>query len=71
MGSLLYVQFGYLRSGSHIIRADQARYVKRTQLARVTLPERRHLVHTWICAGVPSTIAFTRLTLGFHALLER
>ena len=41
------------------------------QTARVTLPERRHLVQTYTWRGVPSTIALTRFTLGFQALLER
>jgi hypothetical protein len=36
---------------------------------RVTLFERRHLVHTVMVHGVPSTIAFTFLRLGFHFLL--
>ena len=39
--------------------------------ARVTLPERRHLVQTYTWVGVPFTIAFTRLTLGFQVRLER
>ena len=39
--------------------------------ARVTLPERRHLVQTYTCFGVPSTIALTRFTLGFQGRLER
>ena len=39
--------------------------------ARVTLPERRHLVQTYTWVGVPSTIAFTRFTLGFQVRLER
>ena len=41
------------------------------QTALVTLPERRHRVQTYTWRGVPSTIALTRLTLGFHARLER
>ena len=41
------------------------------QTARVTLPERRHRVQTYTWRGVPSTIAFTRLTLGFHVRLDR
>ena len=40
------------------------------QIARSTLFERRHLVQTYTWRGVPSTIAFTRLTLGFHARLD-
>ena len=43
----------------------------RYQMARSTLLERRHLVQTYTWRGVPSTIALTRLTLGFHILLER
>ena len=39
--------------------------------ARVTLPERRHLVQTYTWVGVPFTIAFTRFTLGFQTRLER
>jgi len=39
--------------------------------ARVTLPERRHLVQTYTCLGVPFTIALTRFTLGFQGRLER
>ena len=39
--------------------------------ARVTLPERRHLVQTYTWVGVPFTIAFTRFTLGFQVRLER
>lgn len=38
--------------------------------ARSTLPERRHLEHTWMWQGVPLTIALTRCTLGFQVLLE-
>ena len=41
------------------------------QIARSTLLERRHLVQTYTWRGEPSTIAFTRFTLGFQALLER
>ena len=41
------------------------------QMARSTLLERRHLVQTYTWRGVPSTIALTRFTLGFHILLER
>ena len=41
------------------------------QIARSTLLERRHLVQTYTWRGVPSTIALTRLTLGFHARLAR
>ena len=41
------------------------------QMARSTLLERRHLVQTYTWRGVPSTIALTRLTFGFQALLER
>jgi len=39
--------------------------------ARVTLPERRQRVQTWIWRGEPSTSALTRLTLGFHIRFER
>ena len=39
--------------------------------ARVTLLERRHLVQTYTCLGVPFTIALTRFTLGFQGRLER
>ena len=39
--------------------------------ARSTLLERRHLVQTYTWRGLPSTIALTRLTLGFHIRLER
>lgn len=38
--------------------------------ARSTLPERRHLEHTWMWHGVPFTMALTRCTLGFQVLLE-
>ena len=41
------------------------------QTARVTLPERRQRVQAYTRLGDPSTIALTRLTLGFHVLLER
>ena len=41
------------------------------QIARSTLLERRHLVQTYTWRGVPSTIALTRLTLGFHARFAR
>ena len=41
------------------------------QMARSTLLERRHLVHAYTWQGVPLTTALTRLTLGFHARLER
>ncbi len=44
---------------------------KRHQTARSTLLERRHLVQAYTWHGVPFTIAFTRLTLGFQARLER
>ena len=40
-------------------------------MARSTLLERRHLVQTYTWRGVPSTIALTRFTLGFHILLDR
>ena len=41
------------------------------QIARSTLLERRHLVQTYTWRGEPSTIAFTRFTLGAQVLLER
>ena len=41
------------------------------QIARVTLPERRHRVQTYTWRGVPLITAFTRLTLGFQGRLER
>ena len=41
------------------------------QTALVTLPERIHRVQTYTWRGEPSTIAFTRFTLGFHIRLER
>ena len=41
------------------------------QMARSTLLERRHLVQAYTWQGVPLTTALTRLTLGFHARLER
>ena len=41
------------------------------QIARSTLLERRHLVQAYTWQGVPFTTALTRLTLGFHARLER
>ena len=41
------------------------------QIALVTLPERRHRVQTYTWRGLPSTIAFTRFTLGFQVRLER
>ena len=41
------------------------------QIARVTLPERRHRVQTYTWRGVPLIKAFTRLTLGFQGRLER
>ena len=41
------------------------------QMALVTLPERRQRVQALILCGEPLTIAFTRLTFGFHALFER
>jgi len=37
-------------------------------IARWTLPERRHLVHTWIVFGVPLTTAFIFCTFGAHFL---
>ena len=43
----------------------------RSQIARVTLPERRQRVQAYTWHGVPLTIAFTRLTFGFQALLDR
>ena len=39
--------------------------------ARLTLPDLRHLVQAYTFLGVPSTIALTRLMLGFQALLAR
>ena len=44
---------------------------RRDQIARVTLPERRHRVQTYTWRGVPLITAFTRLTLGFQGRLER
>jgi hypothetical protein len=41
------------------------------QLARVTLPLRRQREQTYTWQGEPSTIAFTRFTLGFQVLLLR
>ncbi len=41
------------------------------QTARETLPERRQRVQAYTWHGVPLTIAFTRLTFGFQALLDR
>ena len=41
------------------------------QIARVTLPERRHRVQTYTWRGVPLITALTRLTLGFQGRLER
>ena len=41
------------------------------QIARVTLPERRHRVQTYTWRGVPLTTALTRFTLGFQGRLER
>ena len=46
-------------------------YRSGNQMARSTLLERRHLVHAYTWQGVPLTTALTRLTLGFHARLER
>lgn len=43
----------------------------RNQTARSTLLERRHLVQAYTWQEVPFTTAFTRLTFGFHARLER
>ena len=55
------------------VRHDAGRFsiIQIAQIARVTLPERRHLVQTYTWVGVPFTIAFTRLTLGFQVRLER
>ena len=39
--------------------------------ALVTLPERRQRVQAWTRQGLPSTIAFTFITLGFQVLLVR
>ena len=52
-----------LRSNAVIIAGNQT--------ARSTLLERRHLVQAYTWHGVPLTTALTRLTLGFHARLER
>ena len=41
-----------------------------TQIALVTLFERRQLVQTFTLLGVPLTIALTFLMLGFHVLLD-
>jgi len=41
------------------------------QTARVTLPLRRQRVHTYTWRGEPSTIALTRLILGFQERFER
>jgi hypothetical protein len=46
-------------------------YYVEYQMARSTLLERRHLVQTCTWRREPSTIAFTRFTLGFHVLFER
>ena len=46
-------------------------YRQGNQMARSTLLERRHLVQAYTWQGVPLTTALTRLTLGFHARLER
>lgn len=42
-----------------------------SQMARVTLPERKQRVQAYTLRGEPLTIALTLLTLGFHVLLER
>lgn len=42
-----------------------------TQIARVTLPERKQRVQAYTLRGEPLTIALTLLTLGFQVLLER
>lgn len=42
-----------------------------TQMARVTLPERKQRVQAYTLRGEPLTIALTLLTLGFQVLLER
>ena len=47
------------------------RLVTGNYTARSTLLERRHLVQAYTWHGVPLTTALTRLTLGFHARLER
>jgi len=39
-------------------------------IARCTLPERRHLVHTCIDLGVPLTIALTFWIFGAHFLFD-
>ena len=41
------------------------------QIARVTLPERRHREQTLTWHGVPLITAFTRRTFGFQVRLER
>ena len=37
-------------------------------IARWTLPERKHLVHTWIVVGVPLTTALIFFRFGAHFL---
>lgn len=60
---------GYEKSGAQPARADFSWLLFIVcNYARSTLPERRHLEHTWMWQGVPFTIAFTRWTLGFHVL---
>ena len=71
----------YARSGwQHFLFSDKIKtpsenrrriYSQDYQMARSTLLERRHLVHAYTWQGVPLTTALTRLTLGFHARLER
>jgi len=75
----------FLKAGSILKSATDAGFVEnkkdaadaasligilKNHTALVTAPERRHLVQTLTWRGVPLTRAFTRLTLGFHILLD-
>ena len=55
------------RSGASLEKAVQIEAV--CQIARVTFPERRHLVQTVIRRGLPSTIALTFWRFGYQRRL--
>ena len=49
---------------------DVAVFFSVTYYTLCTLLERRQLVHTYMCFGVPFTRTFTLFTLGFQVLLD-
>ena len=62
---------GFRMQNKNAAENQRRNYMQGHQIARSTLLERRHLVQAYTWQGVPLTTALTRLTLGFHARLER